>query len=73
VALGVGETADRLTADGGGIPTACANVTDRMTCNQCCLGVLLPVSKFPIRAIVICAVLCAKVYPPNPSLSVPAH
>jgi hypothetical protein len=73
VALGVGGTADRFTADGGGLPAACTNVTDRMTCNQCCLGVLLPVAKFPIRAIVICAVLCAKVYPPNPSLSIPAH
>jgi hypothetical protein len=73
VALGVGETADRFTADGGGLPAACADVTDRMTCNQCCLGVLLPVAKFPIRAIVVCAVVCAKVYPPNPSLSIPSR
>lgn len=73
VALGVGQTADRFTSDGGQLPAACTNVTDRMTCNQCCLGILLPNTKFPIRAIVICAVLCARVYPPNPSLSVPAH
>jgi hypothetical protein len=73
VALGVGESADRYTMDGGGLPTSCTNVIDRMTCNQCCLGILLPVTKFPIRAIVICAVLCARVYPPNPSLSTPGH
>jgi hypothetical protein len=73
VALGVGQTADRFTSDGGQLPAACTNVTDRMTCNQCCLGILLPVAKYPIRAIVVCAVLCARVFPPNPSLSIPAH
>ena len=73
VALGVGATADRYTTEGSQLPEACTNVTDRMTCNQCCLGILLPVAKFPIRAIVICAALCARVFPPNPSLSTPAH
>ncbi len=30
-------------------------------------------SRGPIRAIFICAALCARVFPPNPSLSTPGH
>ena len=73
VALGAAATADRFTTDSNDLPAACTNVNDRMTCNQCCLGILLPVTKYPIRAIVICAVLCARVFPPNPSASVPRN
>jgi hypothetical protein len=71
LALSVGESAGGISTEGGEIPASCTSVVDRMTCNQCCLGVLLPRVKFPIRAIVICAVLCARVFPPNPSVSVP--
>ena len=73
VAISVGESADRFTADGNQPPAACTGVSDRLTCNQCCLGILLPVSKYPIRAIFICAALCARVFPPNPSLSTLGH
>jgi len=74
VALSVGEAATAgISTEASDLPATCTAVTDRMTCNQCCLGILLPRAKFPIRAIILCAVLCARVYPPNPSLSVPAR
>lgn len=73
VALSVGESATGISTEGNDLPASCTAVNDRMSCNQCCLGILLPRSKFPIRAIVLCAILCARVFPPNPSLSVPGH
>lgn len=75
IALSVAEQPESFSTQGdtGGIPSACMGMDTRMQCNQCCLGILLPRSKFPVRAILICAVLCARVFPPSPSASVPSH
>jgi hypothetical protein len=75
IALSLAEQPESFSSRGdtGGVPTACMGMDTRMECNQCCLGILLPLSKYPLRAILLCAVLCARVFPPSPSASVPSN
>ena len=42
----------------------CRGVGDRMTCYNCCFSVLSPKVKFPVVAVLICGLICAKLFPP---------
>ena len=70
VALSAGAAPENFSPES--LPTNCQGLGDRQTCRQCCLGVLLPVVKMPLRAILICTVVCDHLFPP-PSASVPGQ
>ena len=53
------------------VTTACTGVGDRTSCYNCCISILGPRVQYPIAAILICALLCARLFPP-PSASEPA-
>ncbi|HUD71630.1 MAG TPA: hypothetical protein VMQ62_06670 [Dongiaceae bacterium] len=48
----------------------CRNVGDRPTCYNCCFSVLSPRVKFPIVAVLVCGLVCSRLFPP-PSPSSP--
>lgn len=48
----------------------CRDVGDRMSCYNCCYSILGSRTKFPIVAVLICGLVCARLYPP-PSPSSP--
>jgi hypothetical protein len=54
------------------VTTTCTGVGDRTSCYNCCTSILLPKVRYPIAAILICALLCARLFPP-PSPSSPAR
>jgi hypothetical protein len=72
LALGAAMQTDSFSTSGGST-SACMGMSTRMQCDQCCLGILLPHAKMPVKAILFCAVLCARIFPPNPSSSTPAY
>jgi len=54
------------------VSTTCTNVGDRTSCYNCCLSILEPRVRYPVTAILICALLCARLFPPpSPSEPVP--
>jgi hypothetical protein len=74
VALSAAMQADSFSTSGStGGTTACMGMDTRMACDQCCLGILLPRTKFPLRAVLFCAVICARIFPPPPSVSGPSY
>jgi len=54
------------------VASTCTGIGDRSSCYNCCTSILLPKVRYPIAAILICAFLCARLYPP-PSPSSPAR
>ena len=57
----------------GSVPSVCMGVDNRTQCNQCCLATLQPKLRFPERAALICAVMCARVFPTSASASTPSY
>jgi hypothetical protein len=46
------------------VTESCASVGDRTSCYACCTSILSPKVRHPITAIIICALLCSRLYPP---------
>lgn len=61
-ALHLSAQADQFTP--GPQTEACQNVGDRTTCYQCCFAVLSPKVKFPVAVVLICGLVCARLFPP---------
>lgn len=43
---------------------ACQGVDDRASCYQCCFAVLSPKVRFPAAVVLICGLVCARLFPP---------
>lgn len=70
VALSASAAPEKFSAES--LPTACLGLSDRSSCRQCCLGILLPTSKSPLKVALICTVICDRIFPP-PSGSTPGQ
>jgi hypothetical protein len=46
------------------VPTTCTGVRDRASCFNCCTGFLNQRSTHPLAVILICGLVCAKLFPP---------
>ena len=46
------------------VTESCASVGDRASCYACCTSIVSPRVQHPIAAIIICALLCSRLYPP---------
>jgi len=46
------------------VTESCASVGDRASCYACCVSIVSPKVRHPIAAILVCALLCSRLYPP---------
>lgn len=61
-ALSIASQADGFSSES--LPTSCTGVRDRATCYACCTAFLGPMSSHPLRVVLLCGVVCAKLFPP---------
>jgi hypothetical protein len=62
VALSIASEADGFSSES--MPSNCTGVRDRASCYACCTSFLGPMSQHPLRVVLLCGVICAKLFPP---------
>jgi hypothetical protein len=62
VALAIVTESNGMSAET--LPTTCSGVRDRASCFNCCTSFLSQRTSHPLAAILICGVICGKLFPP---------